>query len=322
MLKEYLARLEKDFFAQRHVAQRFLFNEAFAMTPPTSSTASFKQRLAVIGDPIAHSLSPALQNFLIAHFNLPFVYEAVHVAAADLPRFVARLRNGEFAGVNVTLPHKQSLIPFLDELLAPADRIAAVNTVCVANGKLLGHNTDAVGFQRSLDRAQINVREERVLLLGAGGAAKAVVFALLAAGARVIHLCNRHAERAEQLRAGLLPEERARVQLAAWEERERVLAAEAVALVINATSVGMAAGSSLSPLPARAWRNASAAVDLIYNPAETLFLRQARAAGATVLNGLPMLIYQGAAALELWSGRKLEIDGIYGRLEERLMSRV
>ncbi len=288
------------------------------MNLPPPHGSSFKQRLAVIGDPISHSLSPVLQNFLLAHFTLPFVYEAVHVSASDLPRLVTRLRHGELAGVNVTLPHKQNIIFLLDELIYPADRIGAVNTVCVANGKLLGHNTDALGFQRSLERARIAVRDEHVLLLGAGGAAKAIVFALLAAGAGVIHLSNRHAERAAQLRSGLSLEEQARVRLVAWEERARVLQAEEIALAINATSAGMAAGSSPSPLPNHALRNARAAVDLIYNPVETLFLRQAKEAGAATMNGLSMLVYQGAAALELWSGRKLEIEQVYARLEERL----
>lgn len=277
-------------------------------------------RLAVIGDPISHSLSPLLQSFLIAHFNLPFVYEALHVRAENLSQLVARLRNGELAGVNVTLPHKQAIISLLDELVYPANRIAAVNTVRVVNGKLFGHNTDALGFSRSLARAQIAVREEQVLLLGAGGAAKAVVFALLESGVAVIHLANRNEARAEQLRASLSVHEQTRVRVIAWAERERALEAQPIKLVINATSLGMSATQAAAPV--NYFKKEAAAVDLIYNPNETFFLQQAKRAGAITLNGLPMLIHQGVAAMELWSGRKLEIKAVYEEVEERLIEAI
>lgn len=279
-------------------------------------THPHRQKLAVIGDPISHSLSPLLQNHLIAHFALPFVYEAVHVRARDLPALVARLRRGELAGVNVTIPHKQAIIPLLDKVVYPADRIGAVNTVCVMSGKLIGHNTDAVGFEHSCAKANIALSNKEILLLGAGGAAKAVVFALLAKQARTIYLCNRKRERAEHLRESLPEAERGRVQVVSWEERAAI--AQTVEVVINATSVGMHATQTESPLPATAFHQNMAAIDLIYNPAETLFLRQAKSTGAATLNGLPMLIYQGVAALELWSGRRLEIEELYVDLKIRM----
>lgn len=275
-------------------------------------------RLAVIGDPISHSLSPLLQNSLIAHFGLPFVYEALHVRAEDLPVLVARLRRGELAGVNVTIPHKQAIIPMLDELVYPADRIGAVNTVCIVKGRLVGHNTDAVGFQRSCAKANIALSNKEILLLGAGGAAKALVFALLEKGARTIHLCNRNRERAERLRESLSHAERERVRIVSWEERAILAQTQTVEIVINTTSVGMHETKTESPLPVTAFHKGMAAIDLIYNPAETLFLQQAERAGAIVSNGLPMLIYQGLAALELWSGRRLKIETIYAALEKRM----
>ncbi len=275
------------------------------------------QRLAVIGDPISHSLSPVLQNFLISHFGLPFTYEALQVHAADLPSLVACLRRGELAGVNVTQPHKQAIRACLDELVYPANHIGAVNTVRAENGKLFGHNTDAEGFQRGLQQAQIEVREKEVFVLGAGGAAKAVVFALLAGEVGVIHLSNRNGERAQQLRARLSAPEQARVQIIDWEERERTLRALAINVVINATSLGMSATRDISPCSF--FRKEMAVIDLIYNPHETLFLQQARQAGAITGNGLPMLMYQGVAAMELWSGSKLEIAEVYSELEEKLL---
>ncbi|NUO81879.1 shikimate dehydrogenase [candidate division KSB1 bacterium] len=291
------------------------------MTPPCPPQGENSlAHLAVIGDPISHSLSPVLHNFLIAHFNLPFSYEALHVRAADLPKLVARLRNGELAGVNVTIPHKQAIIPLLDELLYPADRIGAVNTVCVVHERLIGHNTDASGFQRSLEKARLEVSNQEVLLLGAGGAAKAVVFALLAKGVRSIYLCNRHEERARQLHATLPASEQNKVRVISWDGREKHIDTHGIRMIINATSVGMSTAENDAPLPAFAFREGMVALDLIYNPAETCFLRQARQAGAVTLNGLPMLIYQGVAALELWSGKTLEIAEDYAALARRMQA--
>ncbi len=286
-------------------------------TPPNLPRGgNFQKRLAVIGDPIAHSLSPVLQNFLIEHFGLPFTYEALHVRAADLPKVVTRLRNGELAGVNVTIPHKQAIMPWLDELRYPADRIGAVNTVGVVNERLIGYNTDASGFQRSLEQARLDVSNQEVLLLGAGGAAKAVIFALLAAGVRSIYLCNRHEERARQLHATLPAPEQNKVLVISWKGREKQLRAQGLRMIINATSVGMSTAENDSLLPGFAFREGMVALDLIYNPAETYFLQQARHAGAVTLNGLPMLIYQGVSALELWSGKTLEIAEHYMALEK------
>lgn len=292
-----------------------MIDQAMTRSGPPQERSLIK-KLAVIGDPISHSLSPVLQGFLISQFNLPFTYEALQVRAEELPSLITRLRRGEFAGVNVTLPHKQTIMPFLDKIVYPADRIGAVNTVHAQNGRLIGYNTDAVGFQRSLQRAQIHLRNEEVLVLGAGGAAKAVVFALIENEAAMIHLSNRSAERAEQLRARLLPHEQARVRVLAWEERESFLQSGAIQIVINTTSLGMTATRALAPCSLS--RKEKVVLDLIYNPYETLFLQQARAASAATLNGLPMLIYQGVAAMELWSGKTLELEKVYSALERKM----
>ncbi len=281
-------------------------------------TAQPARRLAVIGDPIAHSLSPVLQRHLIEHFALPFRYEALRVTAAGLPALVARMRAGELAGVNVTLPHKQAIVPLLDDLVAPADRIAAVNTVVCERGRLLGYNTDAPGFARSLQAAGIAVAQETVLLLGAGGAAAAVLFALLVAGVDLIYLSNREPARTQRLLARLAPADQAKVRIISWPERLELLQMPTVTLLINATSAGMSPAIEVSPMPAGLHRADLSVVDLVYNPFETKLLREARAAGARTLSGLPMLIYQGVAALELWSGQRLDIADIEAELELKL----
>lgn len=286
--------------------------------PVRRKSSSTTQRLAVIGDPISHSLSPLMQNFLIAHFALPFQYEALRVSVNELPAVIARLRRGEFAGVNVTIPHKQAIIPLLDDLDEGAQRMGAVNTVISSNGVLLGHNTDVIGFQRTLESAGINVAQEEVLVLGAGGAAAAVLFSLLEMRAGMIYISNRDRVRAERLRKTFSEEDQERVRIISWPERLELLQVPAVSIIINATSLGMLPNVATSPLPASAFRPDMTAIDLVYNPYETKFLREAKQAGAKTVPGLPMLIYQGVAALELWSKQKLAIAEVYNLLERKL----
>lgn len=282
------------------------------------SSSSPTQRLAVIGDPISHSLSPLMHNFLIAHFDLPFQYEALRVSSGELPNAVARLRRGELAGVNVTIPHKQAIIPLLDDLVGAAQRIGAVNTVVSSNGVLLGHNTDVIGFRRTLESSGINVAQEEIVVLGAGGAAAAVLFSLLEMRAGMIYISNRDRARAERLRKTFSEEDQERVRIISWPERLELLQLPAVSIILNTTSLGMTPNIEGSPLPASAFRSDMTAIDLVYNPYETKFLREAKQAGVKIVPGLPMLIYQGVAALQLWSGQKLDIAEVYDPLEKKL----
>jgi len=274
------------------------------------------QKLAVIGDPIAHSLSPVLQSFLIRHFALPFTYEALLIRANDLPKMMHRLRDGEFRGLNVTIPHKQAVLPFLDAVDETAARLGATNTIAVEKNKLIGYNTDVIGFLRGLTAAGISPSDKNVLVLGAGGAARAVVFALLKTGAQKIFLCNRSAGRAEALLAAFATD--SRLQNVRWPERLTWLQNNKIDIVINATSIGMHPQLNESPLPPAAFFPYMIAFDLIYNPLETAFLRAAAEAGATTANGLGMLIDQGVAALEIWSQQKFDIQNIYANLENEL----
>lgn len=286
--------------------------------PVRRKSSSATQRLAVIGNPISHSLSPLMQNSLIAHFDLSFQYEALRVSANELPGVIARLRRGELAGVNVTIPHKQAIIPLLDDLDEGAQRMGAVNTVVSSNGLLLGHNTDVIGFQRTLESAGINVAQEEVLVLGAGGAAAAVLFSLLEMRTGVIYISNRDHARAQRLRETFSEEEQEKIRVIPWPERLELLQMPAASIIINTTSLGMSPNVAASPLPASAFHAGMTAIDLVYNPYETKFLREAKQAGAKTVPGLPMLIYQGAAALELWSKQKLDVAEVYDLLEKKL----
>ena len=278
------------------------------------------QRLAVIGDPIAHSLSPALQSFLICHFALPFTYEALHIRQNDLPEMMQRLRDGEFRGINITLPHKRTVLSFLDELEETAAKIGAVNTIVVEKGRLIGYNTDARGFLRSLETAGVATAGKSGFVLGAGGAARAVIFALLQANIGKIIVCNRSAEHAAALIETFTTHMAAnRLQSVVWPERADWIKKNAVNFLINATRVGMHPHDDESTLPDHVFTDHMAAVDLVYNPVQSRFLRAANSAGAKIVSGLGMLIYQGVAALELWCGKQLEIGEIYPSLENELM---
>jgi shikimate dehydrogenase len=274
------------------------------------------QKLAVIGDPIAHSLSPVLQSFLIRHFALPFTYGALKIRTNELPKMMQRLRDGDFRGINVTIPHKPAVLPFFDEVDETVARLGAANTIAVEKNKLIGYNTDVTGFLRSLEAAGISPSGKNMFVLGAGGAARAVVFALLKTGAQKIFLCNRSIGRAETLLAAFAND--SRLQNVQWPERLTWLQNNKIDIVINATSMGMRPQLGESPLPPAAFFPYMIAFDLIYNPLETTFLRAAAEAGAKTVNGLGMLIEQGVAALEIWSQRKFDLRDIYTNLENEL----
>ncbi len=275
--------------------------------------ANRPKRAGVIGYPLAHSISPAFQQPAFDAVGLPVTYRAYEVPPDDLPAFVGGLRGGDWLGINVTIPHKQAIFQLVDELTEEARLIGAVNTVvCGSGGALLGHNTDAEGFLRALvDEAQFDVREQRVVLLGARGAARAVLVALLRAGARRVTIANRTLPQAQAL-AGEMAGHFGRERLAALPldpDALRDPLAEA-ALLVNSTSVGMAHGPApdASPVPASLLGPHLLVYDLVYNPARTRLLAEAQAAGARTQEGLPMLIYQGAASFQRWTGEPAPVD--------------
>ncbi|MCI0694493.1 shikimate dehydrogenase [candidate division KSB1 bacterium] len=277
------------------------------------------QKLAVIGDPIAHSLSPVLQNFLIRHFDLPFAYEALHIRPAELPNMMQRLRLGEFGGINVTLPHKQAVLSYLDGIDSTAKKIGAVNTIAAETTGIIGYNTDVLGLLRSFEAAGLAIAGKRLLVLGAGGAARAAILALLITRARQIVLCNRSPERAETAMMSFANYAgRDQLQTIAWPDRIVWMEKNMPDIIINTTSLGMHPHIDASPLPHHVFSQQMTVIDLVYNPLQTVFLQTARAAGAKTINGLGMLIYQGVAALELWSQQKLDIRSIYSNVEKEL----
>ncbi len=256
-------------------------------------------RLGILGHPVGHSLSPAMHRAALAALGIAGSYDLLDTPPEALGDRIAEVRKG-FRGVNVTVPLKEAVLPFLDEVRPEARAIGAVNTVVNEGGRLIGHNTDAPGFLRSLEEA--GVRGRRAFLLGAGGAARAVAYALKGAGWEVwVH--NRTRARAEALAAAF------GLEVAPLE------AAREADLVVNATAVGLDDPAS-TPIPAAFLPRKGYAADLVYRPVKTRFLREAEAAGLAVVDGLGMLLWQGALAFRIWTGRPAPIEAMRRGLED------
>lgn len=260
------------------------------------------KKLCIIGDPVTHSKSPLLQNAMCRELGLDYVYLCQPVKPEGLGDFLIAAKALDYAGFNATMPFKEMLIPYLDELDPLAEKLQAVNTVCIRGGKLYGYNTDCPGYIAALLTVGFTPKDKRVLLLGAGGAAKAVAVGLADAGAAQITVVNRTRAKAEAV-AALIPG-----QGAAADWTPETLKAEAAwcDLLVNATSLGMAGQgefddlSFLEALPKRALVS-----DLIYHPAQTLLLKRAKELGYTTLNGLPLLMHQACLALQEFTGSRV-----------------
>lgn len=269
------------------------------------------QYLGVITGPNKPSTSPAFQQAAIDALGLSLTYERWATEPSGLATRVAGLRAPSVLGANVTIPHKEAVIPLLDQIDPLVKRIGAVNTIHNVDGRLLGYNTDAEGFTRALrEDGGFEPRDANVAVAGAGGAARAIVVALIEAGAASIAVLNRNVSRAERLIADV-SKFAGKVALAAGEASP--IAWEAFAptttLLVNCTSLGSAGpDEDRSAVPAELIRPEMLVYDLVYRPTETRLLRDARSRGARTLGGLPMLIYQGAASFKIWTGREAPTD--------------
>ena len=273
------------------------------------------KQLGVIGYPLSHTLSPVFQQAAFDYHAIPATYSAWPTAPECLAETVERLRGAEYLGFNITIPHKRRMLDLVNEVDGMAGNIGAVNTVVNRGGSLTGYNTDAYGFVESLkEKAGFEPCGKTVLLLGAGGAARAAAYALAGEGVGRLTIANRTVSRAESLAEDV-------GQLL---RRVDAIPLDGVSgdadLIVNSTSVGMASsdGAGRTPLGAGSIPRGALAYDMVYTPAETPFLHCAREAGARVLGGLWMLIYQGAAAFELWTGKHAPVDVMYRAAQQAL----
>lgn len=268
-------------------------------------------RLAgIFGYPLSHSLSPAIQQAALDYHNIDAVYHAWQTPPEELASEVAKLRGDNYLGANVTIPHKEQVMQHLDRIDQMATEIGAVNTLVKEDDALVGYNTDAYGFIKSLkDGSGIEPKGKRALLLGAGGAARAAAYALAKEGVAQLTIANRTLSRAETLAddiRDILPGVRA-IGTGGPELKEAATNADIIA---NSTSMGMrhSEGEGQTLLLAIDIPRSAVVYDMVYNPGETPLLAEARRAGAIPVGGLSMLIHQGAAAFQRWTGKEAPVD--------------
>jgi shikimate dehydrogenase len=269
---------------------------------------SGKTRLCgVIGDPIEHSLSPTIHNAAFNYLKLDFVFLAFRVKAADLENAIQGMRGLGIHGLNVTMPHKSTVIGCLDEVDSTVKFLGSANTILNKDGKLSGFNTDGVGALKALRENGAKLSEKKVLLLGAGGAAKAIALSLAEEVGELVVL-NRTAEKAKKLAEALEQISNKKVVGGSLSPDTILKNLQDSDVLINATSVGMHPEANQSIVPPQWLRSDLTVMDIVYNPVETKLAKDAKAAGARVISGVEMLIYQGAASFEIWTGLSAPIE--------------
>lgn len=273
------------------------------------------KQLFVIGDPVAHSLSPLLHQAMLDQTGAAYRYDVRTVRPEELPAFVRWAKDGGCAGFNVTMPHKEAILPLLDEVDTTAASCGAVNTVCIREGRAIGHNTDGTGFLDSLAGQGFYPQGRTVLLLGAGGAAKAVGHALATAGAGRIIVCARRLERAAAL-AAQLPGCGEGIVLAQDAIQQ---AASACDLLVNATPLGMAGSPAFARLDfLQAMPPHAVVYDLVYHPRRTALLEAAARQGLRTVGGIDLLIRQAVRAFTFFTGETPDTAALYDALREPL----
>ena len=246
------------------------------------------KKYIVIGNPIEHSLSPKLHNYWIKKNNIDAVYEKEKLNEKDIKNIITKVRNGEIEGLNITVPFKKSVIPFVDQLSSLAERTQSVNMIYKERNKIIGHNTDIGGFELSLKRINYNVKNKRVFILGAGGVVPSIIVALKKMKASKIILSNRTKEKAENLKK-INPD----IELLDWGKTTHF------DMIINATSLGLKKNDKIKLDYAGMGKN-KLFFDVIYNPSQTNFLLKAKSFGNQIENGKMMFIYQAHQAFAIW----------------------
>lgn len=269
----------------------------------------------LLGTPIAHSISPMIHNEAFRMLGLDFVYLCFDTKHADLKTMVQTLREMNVLGFNLTMPDKERILPYLDELSPAAAMIGAVNTVKNENGRLIGHNTDGIGFMQSVKDTGYDIRSGEMTLLGAGGAASSIAVQAALDGVPALHIINRKGRSWNNaIRLATLINERTGCRADVTDFADVAAIKNAVrqsSLLANATSIGMAPDTDASPIVDTSCFHSGLLVsDIIYNPRFTKLMLDAKAAGCRTANGLYMLLYQGAAAFHIWTGCEMPIDAI------------
>ncbi len=260
----------------------------------------------VIGDPIEHTLSPAMQNAAFSAAGVDAVFLAFKVPAGYAEKAIGGMRALDIRGLNVTMPQKEAVIPFLDEMDETARILDSVNTILNDKGKLRGFSTDGAGAHRALEDAGVRLQGKKLVLLGAGGAAKAIAYTL-AKEVSELTILNRTPAKTDKIAEAISKKFRKKVTVAPLKPEAVEKSLYSADILINATSVGMHSREPES-LVKRAWLKPDLTVlDIVYNPVETRLAKDAKKAGAKVVSGVEMLLNQGAASFEIWTGKQAQV---------------
>jgi shikimate dehydrogenase len=270
-----------------------------------------KKLFAVIGDPIAHSMSPQMHNDLFQYYALDAHYQPLLVKRENLKDAILGFKAIGISGFNVTIPHKTNIIPYLDVVDPLAEQIGAVNTVVNQDGQLIGYNTDGIGFLTGLSSLVTDLTTKNVLVVGAGGAARAIFYSLAKHGVQSIDICNRTTLKAEEL-----------VLACSYKTNSKVLALKDAEnqlhhydIIIQTTNIGMSPNVNQLPISLDNLSSTSIVSDIIYNPLQTKLLLDARGKGGITQNGIDMFVHQGAIAFEYWTGISPDI----GRMKKNVL---
>jgi shikimate dehydrogenase len=275
----------------------------------------------LIAHPAGHSLSPVMHNAAFKTLGIDGRYEALDVAPEKLSEVVQSLRKDDMYGANVTIPYKLEVMPMLDKLSKAAKTIGAVNTIVNQKGELIGHNTDAAGFLQGLEDAKIYLRKKVAVMLGAGGSARAIAYALLSSGVSKLWVYNRTPEKI----ATLVKDFAVVGSIALLKPEELNFVIRNCDILVNTTSVGMEKNGLApkdSPLEKIYMPKKAFVSDIIYRPEKTQFLKDAEEAGLETQNGLPMLVYQGVESFRLWTSQDAPSQVMFAAAKEKLTEKV
>ena len=254
------------------------------------------EKFLVIGNPIDHSLSPDLHNYWIKNSSIDAIYLKKKINEDQLEQIIRQVKDNKIKGINVTVPFKKTVIPYLDELSTEAQSTQSVNTIYKKDNKVIGHNTDIFGFKASIVKAKYNLNNKEALILGAGGVVPSIIFSLIKMKVSKIKISNRTKEKAENLKKLFK-----NIEIIKWGEVSNF------DIIINATSVGLKKEDDLN-LDFSSISGNKFFYDVIYNPSETNFLKMGRKLGHKTLNGKLMFIYQAISAFNIWHGLEPEIN--------------
>ena len=250
----------------------------------------------VIGNPIDHSLSPNLHNYWIKLYNIDAVYEKRKLDESGLEKLILEIKKEKISGINITVPFKKAIIPFLDKLTAESKKTQSVNTIYLEEGKITGHNTDIEGFENSMKKSKFDINKKKIFILGAGGVVPSIIFALNKMGVSEVIISNRSKEKAQKLKDMF-----GNLRIINWGEIPDF------DMIINATSLGLKKTDKIN-LDLSAVGKNKLFYDVIYNPKETNFLKDGKKTGNAILNGKLMFVHQALAAFNIWHGLKPEIN--------------